>query len=143
MKKKILFITNTFGRSGSEMLLLYIINNLNRDKFEALLFCQFNGELINDLPKDVKSFIAYRKSKNLFKKIFRKVLQLIKINPLHYQLRKIQRKAGADLWYVDTIVNPDVYAVANELNIRVITHFHELPTAYNYNSAKEMQNILE
>jgi len=143
MKKKILFITYTFGRSGSEMLLLYMIKNLNRDKFEPSIFCQFDGQLIDDLPKGIKSFVAYKRSKKLFKKLFRKILQLFKINPLHYQLRKIQNKIRADFWYVNTIVNPGVYALAKKMGIQVITHFHELPAAYNHNSANEMKDILE
>jgi glycosyltransferase involved in cell wall biosynthesis len=143
VKKKILFITHTFGRSGSEMLLLYMIKNLNPEKFTASIFCQFKGELINELPDNVSSYVSYKKSKKPFKKIFRKILQIFQINPLHYQLRKIQKEIKADFWYVNTIVNPFVYAIAKELNVKVITHCHELPTAYNYNSADEMKAVVE
>ena len=143
VKKKILFITHTFGRSGSEMLLLYMIKNLNPEKFTASIFCQFKGELINELPDNVSSYVSYKKSKKPFRKIFRKVLQCFNVNPLHYQLRKIQKETEADFWYVNTIVNPFVYALAQQLNVRVITHCHELPTAYNYNSEDEMKDVVE
>jgi len=143
IKKKILFITPTFGRSGSEMLLLYMIKNMNFAKFEASIFSQHNGELIGELPMDIKSFVAYKRSKKFLRKAFRKMLQIFKINPLHYQLQKIQNEIQADFWYANTIVNPGIYAFAKKMNIPVITHFHELPAAYNHNTASEMQGILE
>lgn len=140
--KSVLFITHSFGRSGSEMLLLYMIKNLNREQFKLSLFSQSRGELLRELPDDVKSYVSYRKSKYILKRMFRFILLLFRIQPVSYQLTKIQNQTKADFWYVNTIVNPNVYAVAKKLGVRVITHVHELLTAYNFNSANEMKQIV-
>lgn len=125
------------------MLLLYAIKNLNPHKFKLSIFCHFKGQLVDDLPEEVKCFVSYKRSNNPFRKVFRKILQIFKIDPLYYQLAKIQNKTMSDFWYVNTIVNPTVYTIAKKLGIRVITHFHELPTAYNINSAVEMENVIK
>ena len=55
MKKKILFVIPSLKIGGSEKILLTILKNLNRSKFHiTLAVVQYAGELIADLPNDVK-----------------------------------------------------------------------------------------
>jgi len=141
--KKILFITPFFGRTGSEMQLLYILENLNIKKFEPYLFTRNDGVLLCDLPKNVTSFIGYKKHKNYFMRVFRLLLYTVKINPIEYQLRQIQKKIKADCWYINTIVNRDAYEIALKMGIKVISHVHEMPLSYEMVKKKTIENLLK
>jgi len=141
--KKILFITPFFGRTGSEMQLLYILENLNVQKFEPYLFTRNDGALLNDLPANVTSFIGYKKHKNYLMRLFRILLYLVNINPIEYQLRKIQKKINADCWYINTIVNRDAYEIALKLGVKIISHVHEMPLYYDMVKSKTINNLLE
>ncbi len=140
--KKILFITQNLGRTGSEMLLWYSLLHLDKDKFEASLFVKERGALIDQLPAHIKYFVAYKKSGDKLLKIFRGLLKMLKIDPLVYQLSRIQKKTKAEFWYLNTIANPEIYPIAKKMGIQVITHFHELPMAYNFVSYRDMQAII-
>ncbi|TKC55813.1 glycosyltransferase [Pedobacter hiemivivus] len=140
--KRILFITPTFGYTGSEMLLWYSLSHLNQDKFKAYLFSKKNGKLIETLPSHIKSFVPYKIGNNKFNKILRVFLKWLKIDPLRFQLSRIQKTIKADYWYVNTIVNPEVYQIASDLGVKVVTHVHELPLAYGFIAYKEMESLL-
>ena len=141
--KKILFITPFFGRTGSEMQLLYILENLNTEHFTPFLFARNDGVLLEQLPKYVKYFIGYKKHKNYLYRLFRLLLYAVNINPVEFQLRRIQRKVKADCWYINTITNRDAYSVAGKLGISVIAHIHEMPMYFDMVGTKTIQNALE
>ncbi|MNJ91743.1 Alpha-galactosylglucosyldiacylglycerol synthase [compost metagenome] len=140
--KKILFITPSFGYTGSEMLLWYSLMHLNKDKFRPYLFSKEKGKLIDTLPSHIKSYVSYKKGNNKFDKILRVLLKMLKIDPLRFQLARIHKTIKAEYWYVNTIVNPEIYEIAADLGVKVITHVHELPLAYGFVSYKEMERIL-
>jgi glycosyltransferase involved in cell wall biosynthesis len=143
MKKKILFITLSFDRTGSEMVLWYLLNNLDSNKFTPYLFCLREGELYSQIPSAVQKSIAYKGTKSWYKKAFRGMLKLVGIEPIGYQLKQIQSKFKADLWYVNTILIPQAHSVAKELNINIATHIHELMFAYTLIKAQEFKNIID
>lgn len=139
--KKVLFLTREFGVSGSEMLLLYILKNLDEKKFQCFLFSKQKGALLDELPKNIAYYVSYKFSKKPFRYLFSKVLSKLKINPLFYQLKKLQEQTKADFWYINTVINPEFYTIAKKLRIKVITHAHELPMAYSINTAEEMSVV--
>ncbi|MGM9476826.1 glycosyltransferase family 4 protein [Pedobacter sp. GSP4] len=141
--KKILFITPFFGRTGSEMQLLYILENLNAEKFEPYLFTRNDGSLLKDLPKYIKYFVGYKKNSNYLLRLFRLLLYAVNINPVEFQLRKIQNKVKADYWYINTIVNRDAYAIAVKLGVKIISHVHEMPLYYDMVKEKTIENVLK
>lgn len=141
--KKILFITPFFGRTGSEMQLFYILENLNTEKIKPYLFSRNDGVLLKELPKYISHFIGYKKHKNYLYRLFRLVLYALNINPIEFQLRRIQKKVKADYWYINTIANRDAYAVATKLGIKVIAHIHEMPMYFDMVKEKTIKNILE
>jgi glycosyltransferase involved in cell wall biosynthesis len=76
MKKKILFIIHELTMGGAERVLVNLINNIDRDKFEIHLAIFNNeGELKNDLKEDI--IVHDLKSKKVRKGIF-KLYKLIK-----------------------------------------------------------------
>ncbi len=140
--KKILFITHNLGRTGSEMLLWYSLTNLDKEKFLPLLFVKEKGVLVDDLPEEIKHFSPYKKNPRRSLRILRKILKIFKIDLLEYQLNYIHKKNKVDFWYVNTILIPEVYPIAQKLGVKIVTHAHELPLAYNFISYKGLETIV-
>lgn len=140
--KRILFITPFFGRTGSEMQLFYILQNLDQDVFKPYLFSRNNGVLIEELSKDIPSFVGYKQHNNLLYRVFRWLLHAVRINPVEFQLRLLQKKIKADCWYINTIANRDAYSIAEKLGVKVISHVHELPLSYSLVKSKTIKKML-
>ena len=137
-KTKILFFTPLAGRTGSEMMIAYIINHFDRAKFQASIISFTNGELLKELPSDVKSYFVNRNFSFIDKIIFR----LFK-NPLISAIEKIQIIEKADIWYFNTITMPEVYNLAKLLGVKIVTHFHELPQSFTILGKDDLKTIIE
>ncbi|SFH28290.1 glycosyltransferase family 4 protein [Pedobacter insulae] len=140
--KKILFITPYFGRSGSEMQLLYILQNLDTNAIKPYLFSKDNGVLTKALPKNIPFSVGYKQHPNFLFKLLRLLLYAFTINPVEFQLRLIQKKFKADYWYINSLANRDAYEIAHKLGIKVISHIHELPLAYGLFKYKTLQKAV-
>jgi glycosyltransferase involved in cell wall biosynthesis len=141
--KKILFITPTFARTGSEIVLWNLIKNLDPKKYEIFLFSIKKGELLNVLPPHIKTAVSYKFSGKWNLKWFRAILKLLGVeNQVCYQLRQIQKEFKADLWFVNTIIVPDAYLAAATLNVKVATYFHEIGNALALIKGGDLQRIL-
>jgi glycosyltransferase involved in cell wall biosynthesis len=136
-KKKILFFTPYATRTGSEMMLLYVIKNIDRTRFDIGIASFANGELLKEFPEDVPVFIIPRNFNTLEKISFH-----LGVNPINRTLRKLAKNFGADLWYVNTMMLPETVTVAKEFSIKIFTHFHELPLTYAYMDRADMENII-
>jgi glycosyltransferase involved in cell wall biosynthesis len=138
IKQKILFFTPFATRTGSEMMLLYIVKHIDRSRFDIGIVSFADGELLKELPEDVPVFIAPRKFN-----ILQKVSFHLGMNPTLQYLRKLAKDFGADFWYVNTTMLPETITVAKEFSIKVITHFHEMPLTYAYLSDKDFADIID
>lgn len=73
MKKKILFAIPTLGGGGAERVLVTLLNNLNKNKYDITLFCLFDGGVNkNYLNNDIHYNF-------FFKKVFRGNIHLLKM----------------------------------------------------------------
>jgi len=143
-RKKILFITPEGGRTGSEMVLWYLLRNYDRNLFEAFLFSIKPGELLGQLPPDIVCQAGSKKKKNIKARIKKAVFKILGISPIAHQLKKINKSFAPDIWFVNTIAVPqEVYELAAELRVRVVTYFHELSATYNLISANHFKLIIE
>lgn len=136
-KKRILFFTPFATRTGSEMMLLYIVKNIDRSRFDVGVASFSKGELLAEFPPDIPIFIVPR----VFN-YWQKVQFHLGRNPILSALRKLARDFGADLWYVNTTMLPETVTVAKEFSIKLVTHFHELPLTFSYINADDMKNII-
>lgn len=141
MKKRILFITQNLARTGSEMVLWYLLRNLDPDKYEVAVFCLKKGELLELLPEHIEKHVLYRVSPQFRERMLRRVLKFIKKDPLTYQLNDIQQRFKADIWYVNTIVIPEVYAPARAHGVKIVTHVHELLYAFTFVKGSDFQKV--
>lgn len=140
--KKILFITQNLARTGSEMVLWYLLNHLPEREFKAYVFCINRGELFEQLPDSIEKSISYKHSGSVTDKILRGILKASGKDPFEYQLMRIHHRFRPDLWYVNSIAIPQVYPVAEKLTVKVATHFHELLFAFTYLKKSEMEAII-
>lgn len=143
MQKKILFITPDLGRTGSEMVLWYLLNNLEPKQYDIYVFCLRKGALYDKLPNTLQKRIAYRDSGKWYKKLFRGILKMMGIEPIGYQLKQIHKAFKADLWYTNTILIPQAASAAFQLGVKNVTHFHEVEFAFGFIKSIEFKNIIE
>lgn len=140
--KKILFFTPFGGRSGSEMMLWYVLENFDRELFKAQLFCNTNGELLSSMPKDVESFCGQNSYLNRVSVKIKN--QFFRQQMLHEkQIIAIHKRFRPDYWYLNTIVMGDVIPIARRLGVKVITHFHEMPIFYQLFSKDHLEDIFD
>lgn len=142
MKKRILFITQDLARTGSEMVLWYLLINLDKEKYAIAVFCIRKGELYDVLPDYIEKHMMYKSSANWVDRAFRRLLKLVGIHPLNYQLNEIQRKFNADIWYVNTIAVPEVFELKKHKDIKLITHVHEFLYAFSEIKAQTLQRAI-
>jgi len=138
VKKRILFFTPYATRTGSEMMLLYILKKIDRSRFDVGIVSFADGELLKEFPADIPVFTA-PKTFN----IAQKISFHLGIHPTLKALRKLARTFKADFWYVNTMMMPETMVVAKEFSIKVITHFHEMPLTYTYLSGPDFKGIVD
>ncbi len=122
---KILIITPYAGRTGSEMMIGYLLNRYDRKRFQMALCTLQPGELLNDIPTDVPTFTAPSHFS-----VIQKLQNKFGENPILSYLKKVQKEFRADVWYLNTLVPSFLLPLAQQLGVKVVTHFHELPMEY-------------
>lgn len=129
-QKLILFITPTGGRTGSEMLLWYLLSRLS-GKVKTAIYTRQNGELFaNDSTADI-TFINKTKKGflyNIYEGIYHK---LFKKTPEEQKLINIQMQIKADKWYLNTLTMPQFAKIAHQFQIPYDIHVHELVSVYD------------
>ncbi len=140
MKKriKILFFTPYASRTGSEMMLLYMLRHLDREKYEAGLVSFADGELLKEVPADIPVFIGPGQYTLTQKLSFH-----LGIHPMERFLSKLSRQFNADLWYVNTVMLGNVVRTARELSIPVISHIHELSHMLAFVGRQDYEGIIQ
>ncbi len=134
---KILFFTPYATRTGSEMMLLYILKNLDRTRFDAGLVSFAQGELLTSIPADIPVFIGPGHYS-----MAQKVAFHLGFHPMEHFLEKVNRRFNADVWYVNTVMLSDVIKGAKKLNVPVITHIHELSHMLSFVSRTDYERII-
>lgn len=137
-RKKILFITPLASRTGSEMMLFNVIHRLDRSKYEIALASYKEGELLQELPSDVK---VYRVPGEF--SLRDRISYHLGRHPIAAALKKIQKEFKADLWYLNTIVLPNAAETASALNVPFVVHFHEMPLSYIYVNKTAFDTIID
>ncbi len=128
--KKILFITPTGGRTGSEMMLWYLLSNL-KDKIQTAIYSCQNGELFRNESTADQTFINQTKKGfiyNIYEGIYYKIF---KKTPEESKIAKIQQQIKADKWYLNTLTMPRFARLAHSLNVPYYVHVHELVSIYD------------
>ena len=137
-KKKILFFTPYSGRTGSEIMLYSILRNLDAELFEIKLISLRNGELVQDRKNNfsihtLDDSSMFHRTENFIRK------KVTGITNLEKNIIRIHHDFNPDIWYLNTIVMPEVAEVALKNNIPFAVHFHELQTQFNLVNDHELE----
>lgn len=141
-KKRILFFTPYSGRTGSEIMLYSILRHLDSEQFDIQLVSMRDGELVDDEKNNFRVHSLYNgsmldRTKNFIRKKITGLTNLEKnILTLHHAFQP-------DMWYLNTIVMPEVAEIAVKHKIPFAVHFHELQTQYNLVSDRELELQLD
>ncbi|WP_316846609.1 glycosyltransferase family 4 protein [Pedobacter psychrodurus] len=131
MKKSILFITQHLGRTGSEMVLWYLLKDLDPNKYSITLFCKSQGEMFDSLPSHIEKHIMYKYSPKKWLRFYRKLIKFFGVNPIQHQLNVIQQRSKADVWFVNTVAFPEIFEIDKPKNVKFFTYVHELLYAFS------------
>lgn len=124
---KILFVTTTTKPTGAETTLLNLINNLDRSKFQPLgIVCRFSGQLESQYPSDIPIY-SWEKSLTKLTALFR--LAKAKLSGINYYenfLDEIHKSLKPDVWYINSIIQPEAINYAQKQQIPCLVHCHEV-----------------
>ncbi|WP_373511541.1 glycosyltransferase family 4 protein [Persicitalea sp.] len=140
MKKRtrILFFTPYATRTGSEMMLLYILRHLDPEKYEAGLVSFADGELLTEVPANIPVFIGPGRYT-----LAQRVSFHLGFHPMDRFLEKLVREFKADFWYVNTVMLGEVVQAARKHSIPVVSHIHELSHMLAFVGRQDYHGIVQ
>lgn len=138
--KRVLFFTPTGGRTGSEMMLKYLISQL-QDKLIPAIYTRGDGEIFKN--ESYKTFKLSRKGvfiDSVYNGIFFKLKGEL---PEIQHVKSIQKEFKADIWYLNTITMYAFAPIAQELGIPYMVHVHELISIYEEVPESQFEQLLQ
>jgi L-malate glycosyltransferase len=160
---KILFVTPFFHRSGSELVLYNIISNLDNSKYEiGLVVTKTHGELLDLLPPSVTKFVyldylsekqrvinaSNQKLSHRIIRAFSKLINPSKLFPEEIKagyddfFSNVKDKFNADLWYINTILQPYAVDFAERNKIPCFVHTHEMEHMYCLLKENDLEQLI-
>lgn len=139
---KVLFFTPYAHRNGAEIMLKYMLQNINKDQFKTKLYAGAKGELLSDYSKNTQCY--YNKYSTGIGYYLNKFSHSIFKNDLSKkQIINIHKKFKPDVWYINTFNMPFLMDIAEELAVKTIVHFHENPFQYQLITKTDLMKIVK
>ncbi len=123
---KILFFTPTGARTGSEMVLWYLIKHLAGSEIKTAVYSRQAGELFaKNSPADATYIHKFHRGLPYYavEAVYHRTFGL---TPEESYIKRIHQEFKPDLWYFNTITMPQFARLARKLNIPYVVHVHEL-----------------
>ena len=134
-QKKITFFTPSLKKTGSEVVLFNLLSS-NALTLKQAVVARTKGALLNQLPTNIHTDYIYRnEGTNYF---YRLQNWIIKKLFLKRQLASYKNS----IWYINTVVLPEIIDFAVENDIRVILHVHELEQMFVSLKPTTVQQLL-
>lgn len=133
--KTLIFFSPTMERTGSEIVLFNLLQNLPSD-FKVRLVTKYPGVLLNLLPSNIEKDVLFKYPRNLFYKLINRFIRWF---ILPYKLSKYKKGS----WYINTIILPEILQYAQKNNIRTILHTHELEQMFAFLDSKSIERLVE
>jgi L-malate glycosyltransferase len=133
--KHIVFVTPTLNRTGSEWVLVNLLKHILPD-LKPCLITKFKGELYRAIPAHIPRYFLYGKQ---YGGLVSKVLNLFR---KAFVSDPILKKHASGIWYINTIVIPDMLKFAQENNLRSIVHIHELQQMYGILDQEQIRRLV-
>jgi glycosyltransferase involved in cell wall biosynthesis len=134
--RHIVFVTPTLNRTGSEWVLVNLLKHLRSDLTPCVI-TKFKGELYNEIPRPVPKYFLYRKQYGgLISRVVNKLRKF-------FVSDMILKEHASGIWYINTIVVPDILKFAQANKLRTIVHIHELQQMYGILDEKQIRRLVE
>lgn len=131
------------NRTGSEVGLYNYICHADRQKLRVGVACPGRGELLAHLPADVPVFDTSAPGPGgLHRRLARK-LSLGRLARVEDPVLAASRAYGADAWYVNTIIQPELLRLARRAGVPCVLHTHELEQMLWNLSEEEARDLVE
>lgn len=140
--KRIAFFTPNMNRTGSEIVLFNLLGKLG-GQFKPVVIAKYRGVLLGLLPSYIKWKVLYKKPVK-FNLPF-KSYTLTKLSENYYSKTVFYIKTlmcRNALWYVNTIILPEVIEFAEKHRIKVIAHIHEREDFFERLSTADREKII-
>ena len=128
---KILFLTPTGARTGSEMVLWYLMKQLVGTDVEMAVYTRQSGELFSNQSPTPLTFVnkskrgfLYNFFEGIYHKIFKRTFE-------ENYLRRVHAQFKPDYWYLNTITMPELAQLAIKLKVPYVLHAHEMVSIYD------------
>jgi len=133
-KKNIVFFTPTFNKTGSELVLFNLLP-FAKANYNITVITKYKGELFDQLPDYVdKHYLVNKQYGGVVSKIANRIRAYLIIP-------RILKKYHNAVWYINTILLPEIVEYAQKKNIKVIIHLHELQQMYSLLSEQEIERL--
>jgi len=125
--KKILFFTPSCRLTGSEIALYNLISNIDRNSFKPVgVISLLEGSLLSKFDREIFTISYEKHYQGILPLIELLKVKVLKQRKYQHFFIKLHNKLKPDIWYINTIVQPEVLYAAQLLNIPCIVHSHEL-----------------
>ena len=140
---KLLFFSHTCARTGSELALSHLIHGADRTSLKMAVACGSGGHLSKRFPSDVPVY-NYWHALSYADRAFtnEKLAPWIANRLFNGIIRQIHARVRPDAWYINTIVQPSVLALARKLRIPCILHMHEFEFALSLIKTRDIEDLI-
>jgi len=150
---RILFISHDASRTGAPIVLLNLINWINKNTSkEIIILLKDTGPLLKEFQKIAPTFIWNHPRNNFTKfKLINKLFNLFSncdfdLNQI--KILKLIKKKNIDIVYSNTVASHDlVKLLKNEIDIPTISHIHEMKYSiesfYSYSVQTNIINTID
>jgi L-malate glycosyltransferase len=139
---KILFFTPTGARTGSEMVLWYLIKHLAGSDIKTAVYSRQAGELFaKNSPADATYLHKFHRGLPYYsvEAVYHRVFGL---TPEESYIKRIHNEFKPDIWYFNTITMPQLASLARKLNVPYVVHVHELLETFDTLRADSFAEML-
>ena len=112
------------ARTGSEVALWNLIRYATASGWQAGVVSREEGDLLKELPPEVPVFVYYRL--NLLRRTLFSARRRLGGQADDRFLKAVNERFKPDIWYVNTILQPDVVIQSARRQIPCVLHTHEL-----------------
>ncbi len=134
--RTITFITPTLDRKGSEIALINLLQQIN-PAFQVKLIAKYKGVLFDSILPLIKKIFLFNGKPN--RTYFSRIKARLEIRK---NISSVLSKERKSVFYINTIVLPDILAYAEKKGISSIVHIHELEQMYVQLNDKQIKRLV-
>lgn len=140
---RLLFFSSLCDRTGAEMALHRLIRNADRTTIKIAVACGARGKLSKDFPADVPVF-SYWHALSLADRALNNGGPGVWLADglFNGMVRLIHERVRPDAWYINTILQPKLLALARDLGVPCILHTHEQEHMFSLLKVNDIENII-